>query len=152
MYVFSFSSLCMPTAACASYQFDCDGTGNFCIPEYEVCDGNEDCYNGKDEENCLVNLGLIVGLSITGFVIFVALPFIVCLVVICCCVCVGEAAASSGHRTRVVTHATQSAAPHATVVTSNTSNMMQSPVAGGSAYPPPYAPNPNVYQPAPYKM
>jgi hypothetical protein len=145
--------ICQQTSACLSYQYDCDATGYIqCIPDYEVCDGTKDCYNGNDEDNCILNTGLIVGLSVAGFIILIVLPFIVCLVVICCCVCVGEAAASGGRRTRVVTHAAPSAAPHTTVVSSNTSNMMQAPAAGGSAYaPPPYIPNPNAYQPAPYK-
>ena len=73
-----------------------------------------------------VNVGLAVGLAIGGFVLFIVVPIIVC-VVICCClgVCAGVVAGSGGRRTRVVTHTAPSAAPHTTVVTSNTSNMMQ---------------------------
>ena len=40
------------TAACSDFDFDCDGTAAQCIPEHDVCDGTEDCDNGKDEDNC----------------------------------------------------------------------------------------------------
>ena len=44
----------MPTVAtaCSVGDFDCDGTATQCIPDYDVCDGVDDCYNGKDEQNC----------------------------------------------------------------------------------------------------
>ena len=42
------------TAAYCLYvnSFDCDGTGYQCIPTYDVCDGVDDCDNGKDEQDC----------------------------------------------------------------------------------------------------
>ena len=152
-YVCFFSLV--PTPACPIDEYDCDGTGYQCIPDDDVCDGTDDCYNGSDEDNCgmyncalilglyiiivslslppslpstvSINIGLIVGLSVAGFILLILLPFIICMVVICCCVCAGAgagAAASRGQRTRLVTHTT-AAAPHTTVVTSNTSNMVQ---------------------------
>ena len=39
-------------AACSVDDFDCDGTATQCIPDYDVCDGVDDCDNGKDEQDC----------------------------------------------------------------------------------------------------
>ena len=52
MYVARVQHYCPRVAACQSDQYDCDGTGFECIPDYEVCDGTKDCYNGNDEDNC----------------------------------------------------------------------------------------------------
>ena len=35
---------------CPSDYYDC-GDG-YCVPDDKVCDGNKDCYNGADEDNC----------------------------------------------------------------------------------------------------
>ena len=48
----AYSTIVLRVAACLSYQYDCDGTGYECVPDYDVCDGTEDCYNGSDEDNC----------------------------------------------------------------------------------------------------
>ena len=43
----------MPTAGyCPFKHFDCNDTASHCIPSDEVCDGEDDCDNGKDEDNC----------------------------------------------------------------------------------------------------
>ena len=75
-------------------------------------------------QTAFVNVGLAVGLSIAGFVVFVALPIIIC-VVICCCLGVCASAAGGGGRTRVVTHMAPSHGGNTTIVSNNTSNMMQ---------------------------
>ncbi|XP_077990428.1 uncharacterized protein LOC144444770 [Glandiceps talaboti] len=36
---------------CYSYEFACSN-GYECIPAYQVCNGNEDCYDHSDERNC----------------------------------------------------------------------------------------------------
>eukprot|EP00057_Strongylocentrotus_purpuratus_P026763 XP_011681237.1 PREDICTED: serine protease 30 [Strongylocentrotus purpuratus] len=37
-------------AACASWQFEC--TDSTCIPGWLTCNGNDDCSDGSDEQNC----------------------------------------------------------------------------------------------------
>ena len=46
--------LIVPTVAatCQDNNFDCDGTATQCILDYDVCDGVDDCDNGKDEHDC----------------------------------------------------------------------------------------------------
>lgn len=41
--------------SCQEKQFQCEelsGDYSLCIPETWVCDGQRDCTNGKDEQNC----------------------------------------------------------------------------------------------------
>nr|XP_027203522.1 serine protease nudel-like [Dermatophagoides pteronyssinus] len=38
---------------CREGMFVCHGLSNQCIERYQVCDGNNDCLNGDDEQNCI---------------------------------------------------------------------------------------------------
>ena len=40
-----------PNTGCPSDQFSCKYSGE-CIPESWQCDGENDCNQGEDEENC----------------------------------------------------------------------------------------------------
>lgn len=46
-----------PPAGCTLGEFDC-GTGTECIDAQRVCDGNDDCSNGADEQSCGCGAGL----------------------------------------------------------------------------------------------
>lgn len=46
-----------PPAGCVLGEFDCQ-TGTECIDSGEVCDGTEDCSNGRDEADCGCGPGL----------------------------------------------------------------------------------------------
>jgi len=39
-------------ASCASNQFSCGSNHGGCIPSTYRCDGDRDCTDGKDENNC----------------------------------------------------------------------------------------------------
>ena len=70
-----------------------------------------------------VNVGLAVGLSIAAFLLCIVGPTIICIVI--CCV-LGVCASSSTRRTRVVAHTAPTVGiPQTTVVSTNSSNVMQ---------------------------
>ncbi|KAI4806605.1 hypothetical protein KUCAC02_017423, partial [Chaenocephalus aceratus] len=46
----------MPTSACRSYEFSC-ATGGQCVPQAWRCDGETDCMDGSDEQQCTTPCG-----------------------------------------------------------------------------------------------
>ena len=40
---------CSVAVTCESYEFDCFGDGQSCIPAEKLCDDTQDCTNGADE-------------------------------------------------------------------------------------------------------
>ena len=70
-----------------------------------------------------VNIGLAAGLAVAGFVLFIVLPIII-IPIICCC-CVGACASAPRRRRTIVTHTAPVGGPQVTVVSANSSNMMQ---------------------------
>ena len=45
------SAFSLIAQSCNYYQFECDN-GYQCVNEAYECDGDEDCYDGSDEEDC----------------------------------------------------------------------------------------------------
>ncbi|KAI9545246.1 hypothetical protein NQZ68_037826 [Dissostichus eleginoides] len=50
------SPVTMPTSACRSYEFSC-ATGGQCVPQAWRCDGETDCMDGSDEQQCTTPCG-----------------------------------------------------------------------------------------------
>ena len=131
---------------CSFYEFTCyDGD---CVLPTDVCDGYQDCNDGSDEFACVNVVGIAVGASIAGFVVFVVLPITICVVIWCC-----VAASANRRPTRTTYVATAAPTTSATVVTATSTQQHYTPYypAPGTYpakpnAPPPY---PTGYEPPP---
>ena len=88
-------------------------------------------------------VGIIIGVTIAGFFLFVALPIIICVVVWCCV----AYAAGSASRRPVITHVVTAAPTVPSVVVAKEQTDMGYPYAG---YPPPYYPQEMAAYPGQY--
>jgi hypothetical protein len=68
---------------CFRSQFECDS--GQCVDNDYRCDGEEDCFDGSDEDGCSAAAGLAIGLSVFFFILFcVVIPIAICFLIYCC--------------------------------------------------------------------